>query len=462
MTQKKVIVIGGGAAGLSAAYELRKRGLSVLLLEASDRAGGRMAGEVINDFHVDTGAQLLSTSYTVALRLCEELDVRFDRSPPAVVSSIYNSRKKKVGVVDPSTVVNRSNARTLLTFALFSPTAILQLLRFAKMMRKRKDDFNSGDAQRLLDLDFEGTFAEWCRKNVGEEFLEQFCDFVVATTTLSNSERISPLAGMMLMWLALFDRQHTLHMPEQGMGYFARRLAQACEDVTRLSTPVERVVIEDGSARGVVTKRDGLLEADAVICATPAPDALKLIPGLPDGTRDFLADIRYSSTCHVVFGVDHHPLPRGHYFFMFQRKGDSFLDCFLDSTVGSPLSAPEGKGIVHAYPSEESSRDMFGLDDEEIKRRVIDEIRRYAPTMPEEPLFTRVYRWENAVCLPYGGMMRRLQSLRAGDFPGIRGLFLAGEYLHNLPNVNGALTSGTEAADKAERHVRAAAAETAS
>lgn len=184
-----------------------------------------------------------------------------------------------------------------------------------------------------------------------------------------------------------------------------------------------------------------------MICATTAPAALELVDGFPPRTRDLLERIRYSSCCHVVFGVDGHPLPEGHYFFMFQRKGDSFLDCYLDSTVGSPFSAPEGKGIIHAYPSEEHSRALFDLEDEEIKRRVVAEIRKYTPSMPEEPLFTRVYRWRDAVCLPPGGTMRELQSLKAEGFPGVRGLFLAGEYLHLLSSLNGALSSGLDAAD---------------
>ncbi|MCY4627904.1 MAG: NAD(P)/FAD-dependent oxidoreductase [Acidobacteria bacterium] len=455
MSEPPVIVIGGGAAGLSAAHELRKRGISVLLLEASDRAGGRMAGEVIGDFHVDTGAQLFSTAYTAALGLAKELHVRFDRSPVSAIATVYNSRKQKTGVMNPSAFLHPDNVRTLLSRSLFSPRGLAQFGRFARLLRKRKADFQSGDYLSLLDLDVEETCAEWCRKNVGQEFLDEFGDFAVASITLSTPERIGALNGMMMLWMAFLERQHTLRMPEYGMGYFSRRLAKACEDVTRLGAPVERVLVGDGAVRGVVTPRDGFLEARAVICATTAPAALRVLPGLPGRTREFLESVRYSCCCHVVFGVDRHPLPNGHYFFMLQRKGESLLDCFLDSTVGSPLSAPEGYGCIHAYPSEEASRELIGLDDEEIKRTVLDEIRRYAPAMPEEPLFTRVYRWEEAVVLPDGGMMRRIETLRAEGFPGVRGLFLAGDYLHMIANVNGALMTGIRAADEADRYLQA-------
>ncbi len=41
-TKAQVIVIGAGVAGLVAAHELREAGLSVIVLEGRDRAGGRI------------------------------------------------------------------------------------------------------------------------------------------------------------------------------------------------------------------------------------------------------------------------------------------------------------------------------------------------------------------------------------------------------------------------------------
>ena len=446
----KVVVVGAGAAGLAATHALRKRGIHVTLLEASDRAGGRMAGEVVDGFHIDTGAQLFCTTDRVALGLCAELGVPFDRSPEHVMSGIYNKRQDKLGVLDPSSAINLTNLKTVLSFCLFSPKGHLQRLKLGRMLGKRCADFRSGHHLRLLDLDIAGSFADFIRTKVGTEFLQEFCEFSVAGFTLSHPERISPLHGMMLSWVMWFERRPNICMPEQGIGSFARSLAQACADATRLSTPVERVVVEDGAATGVTT-REGFIEADAVICATTAPSAVDIVPDFPDPIRTFLAKVQYSSCCHAVFGVDAHPLRDGLYAFMFQRKGDSLLDCYTDSTVGSPLSAPPGKGIMHAYTADEYAGELFVLDDDEIARRVINEIRKYTPAMPGAPIFTRVYRWEHAVCLPHGGMMRELQALRDGGFPGVRGLFLAGEYLHLVSSVNGALTSGIDAAGEVVR-----------
>lgn len=449
MDVPSVIVIGAGAAGLSAAYELKKRGIPVLLLEASDNAGGRMAGEIIGDFYVETGAQLFSSGYTVALQLAEELGVGFARSPLATLSTVYNNNKQKAGVLNRASVFNFQNFRTFLTSRIFSLKGTAQFVKFVRFMRTRREDFRSEDYSRLEDLDVEASFAEWSRREFGEEFLEEFCRFAIASITLTSPERISALNGMMMLWVTFLDNRHTLLTPERGVGHFSKQLAQACEDVTRLGTSVEQVVIKHGKAIGITTAEDGLLEADAVICATRAPTTANLAPQFPVSTQEYLTSIRYNQCCHVVMGIDHHPLPLGHYFFMLQRDDESILDCFFDSAIGSPRVAPEDYGLVHAYPTEDASRDLLALDDDEITDTIIKEIRKFVPAIPKEPLFSRVYRWEDAVVLPNAGMMRRLETLRAQGFPNVQGLFLAGDYLDILANVNTALKSGIRAAEEA-------------
>ena len=57
------VVIGAGLAGLNAALTLEKAGKEVTLLEASDRAGGRVATDVVDGFLLDRGFQLINANY---------------------------------------------------------------------------------------------------------------------------------------------------------------------------------------------------------------------------------------------------------------------------------------------------------------------------------------------------------------------------------------------------------------
>ena len=441
----KAIVVGAGAAGLAATHSLHQRGVDVTLFEASDHAGGRMYGEEFNGFYIDSGACIFHETQDTVNRWSKDLGVSFDRSPRGHVGTINS--KGKSHQLNMERKFAPVNLRTLLASGLFSPKELYQAGKFARFLRRRRDDLNAKDYTRLLDLDTGENLVEFVARHGGKEFatgalLEFFCN----VGTLSKPERMGALQGTMLLWDFVFGYpKQTTRNPERCVAEFGIALAEACRQQTRLSTPVEEIVIEDGTVRGVRTP-DGFHPADAVVCATTTSAALRLIPDLPDNISDPLRKVTYSSCCHVAFGVEGNPLPKPTYVFTSIPRTDSFVAAYFDSTVASPLSAPPGKGIVHAYAVEEYTDEFASMSEEDIKRKFIEEIRRYAPLMPEEPLFTRVHLWKEAVFLAPGGVMRELYELRRRRFPGVAGLTLAGDYM-NMMGVNGALESGAAAAE---------------
>ncbi len=73
-----VIIIGGGLAGLTAARQIHEKGIDFLLLEATDRIGGRVKTDVIDGFRLDHGFQVLLTAYPEAQRWLDysQLDLK--------------------------------------------------------------------------------------------------------------------------------------------------------------------------------------------------------------------------------------------------------------------------------------------------------------------------------------------------------------------------------------------------
>ncbi len=59
MPHQPVIVVGAGAAGLAAASKLGRAGLSVLVLEARDRIGGRIFTQQLGGYPVEFGAEFI-------------------------------------------------------------------------------------------------------------------------------------------------------------------------------------------------------------------------------------------------------------------------------------------------------------------------------------------------------------------------------------------------------------------
>ena len=80
--KEDVIIIGAGLSGLSAAIYLHRQGRKVLVLEASDRAGGRVKTDVYDGFILDRGFQVLLTAYPDAKSLLNYKDLQLKKMLP--------------------------------------------------------------------------------------------------------------------------------------------------------------------------------------------------------------------------------------------------------------------------------------------------------------------------------------------------------------------------------------------
>jgi protoporphyrinogen oxidase len=86
------VVIGAGLAGLNAAITSQNAGHEVLVLEASDRAGGRVASDVVDGFILDRGFQLINANYPELKRLAILDEIEFIEAPRAVAITVEGKR----------------------------------------------------------------------------------------------------------------------------------------------------------------------------------------------------------------------------------------------------------------------------------------------------------------------------------------------------------------------------------
>lgn len=78
--ERDVVVVGAGPSGLTAAWELKKAGLSVAVLEARDRVGGRTWTNVIDGATLEIGGQWVSPDQTALIGLLDRLGLKtYDR-----------------------------------------------------------------------------------------------------------------------------------------------------------------------------------------------------------------------------------------------------------------------------------------------------------------------------------------------------------------------------------------------
>ncbi|MCC2031756.1 FAD-dependent oxidoreductase [Microbacterium sp. BWT-G7] len=88
----RVVVIGGGIAGLTAAWECAKVGMSVTVVEASDRLGGVIGSAEVAGVRLETGATCWSTRGGAVRRLVAEV------APDAVVVTPRDDREWLAGL----------------------------------------------------------------------------------------------------------------------------------------------------------------------------------------------------------------------------------------------------------------------------------------------------------------------------------------------------------------------------
>jgi protoporphyrinogen oxidase len=98
MEEKKIYIIGAGISGLIAALELEKAGFFPILLEATDRIGGRMKTDELDGFRLDHGFQVLNTAYPEAKKYLDLKALNLKNFDPGAV--IFDGKESYL-ITDP-------------------------------------------------------------------------------------------------------------------------------------------------------------------------------------------------------------------------------------------------------------------------------------------------------------------------------------------------------------------------
>ncbi|MFF4646175.1 FAD-dependent oxidoreductase [Streptomyces sp. NPDC001389] len=255
-----VVVIGAGAAGLACAADLDTAGLRVRLLESEDTVGGRIRTDRVAGFTTDRGFQVFNTGYPQVKR---RLDLRALRLRPFTPGVLVHTDAGRLRLGDPTRrprdgvgllTGGRVGPRDLLALGVLSARA---LLAPASRVRARSDVTTR---TALADAGFSEEFVEM--------FFRPFLSGVFLEDSLETSARF-----FHLVWRSML--RGTLCLPRDGIGAVPAQLAAGLPPgALRTSSPVS------GLTPGGVLLDDAELRARAVVVATGAGAAARLLPGL--------------------------------------------------------------------------------------------------------------------------------------------------------------------------------------
>ncbi len=262
---RRVVVVGAGIAGLSAAYLCRKAGFDVRVLEANAHVGGRMSTYQQAGLVVDRASQMFSDKSDALMPLIDSLGLRQELTAlPRGGLMVRDAMLHRLDVLDPLSVL-RATFRT----GLFRVPELGRMLFGGLELLAGEYDRSMLDYAAWQDLDNE-TAAAWATRLFGKAFCEYLAEPMLAGPTFLEPENVSRVP---LVWLLLFfQRARELLTFAKGMQTLPNALASKVDVTT--GTPVQRVEGRGDSVR--VHAPGGSEDADWVILATPAPLAASI------------------------------------------------------------------------------------------------------------------------------------------------------------------------------------------
>ncbi len=435
----KTIVIGAGISGLSAAYELQKNGIDTTVLEKDSQPGGRTRGGNKDGFVLDHGAQFFMKCYDTMLSYVHEFGLESDMFPVKHNSLFWLDERiipheelKIPGIILRSLKDPAGLHMSLLKSRFQTVKLLIRILRDRKSL-----GFVHYEDALKFDREY---FSDYVLRVAGKEALEYIFDPLIAGITLGKAEEIGALYGVALFYSLLGGNW----VMKNGLNSLTDRVYQQVKPSVKLSTPVNRIVIEDNRAIGVETPQ-GFMEADAVVCSTTATVALNMLPDLPPSIRSILETVRYQACCHVVFAYDRPVIPHGTSGIMFPRKTGSTMCAVYDTSFYSKSYAPPGASLLHCYIFDRFAYEFNRMSDKTIITQLYGELTKYLPSLPKNPMFSEIYRWEEAMCFAPPGMYTAVNRLKTQNGREVKGLYFVGDYI-NLASVEGSARSGVDGA----------------
>ena len=254
-----VIVVGAGVAGLQAAGRLHEAGLDVLVVEASDRVGGRAGTERVSGFVIDKGFHLVNSAG-------HGDDAKLE---PAWFAAGVDLQLdgKRIRYGDPAGGEGTLGPDTVLRTPLGSPAERRRqsgwLLRVAL---SRPETILAGPERSAAELVAEVGLS----RRVVDGFLRPYLEAFAA-----EPDPGLPISGRAMELVLRQLVRGRWGVPAPGIAALPQRLAeQLPSGAVRLETEVLMVY-----ANGVVTA-DEVLRSSAVVVATDPATAVELLPGL--------------------------------------------------------------------------------------------------------------------------------------------------------------------------------------
>ncbi|HWG41018.1 MAG TPA: protoporphyrinogen oxidase [Candidatus Acidoferrales bacterium] len=442
---KRIAIIGGGIAGLSAAFYLEKArragtDLQWALFEKSDRLGGVIQTERRDGFVIEAGPDSFLSIKPDAARLCQELGLG-----DQLINS--NDASRKTYILVKSKLVAIPQGLEFMVPTRIWPMATTPLFSFSTKLRMAAELFSS--ARKDAGDEPVGDFV---RRHFGQEMVDRVAEPLLAGVYGGNAERLSIRA--VLPRFAEMERQHgslvraTLkakaqfksNMPggakpqplftslKHGMQQMVEALVAVLPQASirmRQQNLFLRPVNDDWQ----IESGGNAEKFQAVLLAVPAPAAAGLLRQFHPALIEGLARIEYTSSAVVALAYDQAELPAGHGFLVPQSESRKIMACtFVHKKF--PYRAPGDKKLLRCFFSSSRMPDLLAHSDETLQQFARQELKNILG-LTAEPRFARTFRWDRAMAQYETGHLDRVAEMEKiiAEMPGFH---IIGNSFHGI------------------------------
>jgi phytoene dehydrogenase-like protein len=404
-----ITIIGAGISGLSAGLHLHRKGFSVKIIEASDRAGGRIKTDVIDGFRLDRGFQVLLTSYPEAKMLLDYEALQLKTFLPGA-TVLYDGGQFEIA--DP---FRRPSA---LLATVFAPVGSL------------KDKINTFVLkQKLIRKSIKGIFLQQQKSS-----LEQLKDYGFSSKMINRFfqpffsgiflENKLETPNRMFDFVMKMFSEGDAAIPKLGMEEIPKQLAsQLPADTFLYHTKV--VDIKENS---IFTSSGTEIKSDIIIVATEAND---LISKLKSNVETL-----HRSVTNVYFQANTAPSNKAVVILNASEK-KKVINNFTVMTNVSTAYAPAGKVLISV-----SCNGIVDLSEQELTDVIKTELQPWFGKQVQAWSHLKTYKVKYA--LPNLTVLK--DDLTIADMKINDNLYCCGDHLLN-GSINAAMKSGRLVAD---------------
>lgn len=435
MSNASVAVIGSGFAGLTAAHRLKQAGLHPTVFEALDRPGGRTHSIQRGEFLFDVGTIALMGGNPLLQELIAAagIETHFAPAPPLVIGIIKNGTMHRI---------DSSRPLSVLTGSLFSLRSKLGFFKLFRDIYRQRNILTTDNAIGLGVLDRQ-TIPEYAAAHFNDELLDYLFSPMLRGIWATSAQGHSVVQ---LLW-TLRQLVHPLYTLDTGNGSLPVALAQHHD--MRYEHRVEHVAAE-GNGVQIDYVANGMQRSeqfDACVIATPVPTTRRLFAAMTGAQKRFFDAIRFTSILCVHIALSRRP-PNNETALMFpEREFDDAAVAYVNHNK-APGRAPEGKGSLSLYFTQEWSADKLHWPDEKIIDVAIARLSPHYGDLRSMREDAFVYRWPDFIMDATSGLYRLMddyhRELVANPPSRIQ---LAGDFMPNA-GINQAMASGAAAAER--------------